>query len=376
MSKILIYSEAWGRGGIETFVRNVLPTLVEAGFEADIFSTWDWEEQDDVWLESLGVNRSAAFKGFRPGQVRRLVEGPRAFRRLLNTGGYDVVWVNAMNGMGFRFAREAERVGVPVRVVHSHNSDVGDGAKLLKRAAGNFGIALWGGSSTKNIACSADAGRYLFRGRPFDVVSNGVDVGRFRFSQAKRERAREELGVDDDVTLVGSIGRIDAQKNPLFQVEVFAEYRRMDAGSKYLMLGQPAMVDEVLERARQLGVDGALIVHEPVQDPSPYYSALDAFLMPSLHEGLAFVQIEAQCASLPVLCTDAMPEEADLTELSQRCSLNDPPVVWAERLRELVEAFRGKRCGFYADEVERAGFSSDACARKVIEVISGAQDGL
>ncbi|WP_165174035.1 glycosyltransferase [Adlercreutzia sp. ZJ242] len=376
MSKVLIYSEAWGKGGIETFVRNVLPSLVEAGFEVDIFSTWDWKEQDDAWLESLGGNRFTAFRGFRPGQVRRLVEGPRAFRRLLDASGYDVVWVNTMNGMGFRFAREAELAGVPVRVVHSHNSDVGDGAKLLKRAVGSIGIALWGGSSTRNVACSADAGRYLFRGRPFDVISNGVDVGRFRFSQAKRERARGELGVDDNTTLVGSIGRIDAQKNPLFQVEVFAEYGRMDAGSKYLMLGQPAMVDEVLERARQLGVDGDLIVRESVQDPSPYYSALDAFLMPSLHEGLGFAQVEAQCAALPVLCTDTMPEEADLTELSQHCSLDDSPVVWAERLWELVEAFRGKRCGFYADEVERAGFSSDACARKVIEVISGAQDGL
>lgn len=53
MAGVLFYSEAWGRGGIETFVRNVMPAVVGAGWEAEVFSTWDWGEGPDPALEGL-----------------------------------------------------------------------------------------------------------------------------------------------------------------------------------------------------------------------------------------------------------------------------------------------------------------------------------
>lgn len=369
MKRLLFYSEAWGKGGIETFILNAIPVLIENEYEVDIFSTWDWKEQNDAYLNDLGVKRSVVFHGYRPGQVRRLVEGPRGFYKQLSESAYDCVWINTMNGMGFQFAREAKRAGVPVRIVHSHNSDVGDGSRVIKRLLGNCGKVLWGSCSTKNIACSQQAGAYLFGKEPFEVLNNGIDIERFRYSDEKRLQARERLGIDSKVTLIGNIGRINSQKNPLFQVKVFSEYKKLDPTARYLMLGRGDMADEVRRFAQELGVSKDLIIHSAVADAAPYYCALDIFLMPSLFEGLPYASIEAQCSSTPVLSSKELSNEGNITNLAHVHSLKDPPSSWALMLRNIILDTKDRTDKSYADIVAESGFSVDKMSLSILKIL-------
>lgn len=373
-NKLLFYTEAWGRGGIETFVRNTIPGLREAGIHVDLCSTWDWGLGDDDLLREYDVRRFVHFPGRRPSQLRRLVEGPRSFREVLDGGTYDAVWINTMNGGGFLYAREAKRAGVPIRVVHSHNTDVGEGARQLKRLFGRAASSVLIHTATHLVACSREAGVYLFGEAPCTVVRNGIDADRFRFSPEGRHRVREELGIAPDAVLLGSIGRISPQKNPLFQVEVFAEYRRrFDQRAEYLMVGKPDMADEVRARARSLGVDDAVRVLGAVAGPAPYYSALDVMLVPSHYEGFGFALIEAQCAGLPVLSSDTLPPDADCTELSVHCGLGQSPLEWATTAHELIETFAGRRAADYAAQVANAGYSVEHCVDQVLQILGSAQ---
>lgn len=372
MAKVLFYSEAWGKGGIETFILNVSPLLVKDGCQVSIFSTWEWPNMDDSMLDEYGIQRFTVFHGYKPGQVKRIKRGVQAFGTLLDASSYDAVWINTMNGVGFLYAREAARAGVPIRVVHSHNSDVGDGAKALKRLVSRAASSLWRNYATANISCSKAAGEHLFGDESFTVINNGIDIEKFRYSDEKRNKVRRELGIPDDAVLLGNIGRIASQKNPLFQVKVFAEYKKNDSSAHYLFVGKPDMADAVRQYASELGVNESIIIHAPVSDTSPYYCALDAFLMPSLYEGLGFAEVEAQCASLPVLCTDTMPVEADITDLVRHGSLDDDAMVWAKQLHELVQLFSHKRKGTYADRVVAAGFSVKSCESAVLDILKGA----
>lgn len=375
MSRILFYSEAWGRGGIEAFIRNVSPGLIESGHSIDIMSTWEWGDIEDAALDTLSVRRISAFQGHRPNQIKRLCCGLNLFSEMLKREPYDAVWINTMNGMGFLYARSAHRHGVPIRVVHSHNSDVGEGMKALKRLVGAAGSLLFRKYSTFNVACSKAAGKYLFGAESFMLVPNGIDVDRFRYSEESRKKVRNYLGISDDEILIGNIGRINSQKNPLFQIRVFAEYRKLEPSARYLMLGRPDLRDEVELLALQLGVDKSLTIVPPVDDAAPYYSAMDALLMPSLYEGFGFVKLEAQCASLPVLCSDQMPMEADITDLVSCCSLNDSPTVWAHRLQESVRRCQGFRDPSYADKIANTDYSIEKCCEVVETILNTCSEG-
>ena len=52
-----------------------------------------------------------------------------------------------MNGMGFLYSEVAQKHGVPVRVVHSHNSAFGSGQAVVKAVMHSFGRAAFGGSA-------------------------------------------------------------------------------------------------------------------------------------------------------------------------------------------------------------------------------------
>ena len=65
--------------------------------------------------------------------------------------------------------------------------------------------------------------------------------------------------------------------------------------------------------------------------PRLMMGAMDAFVMPSLYEGLPLVGMEAQAAGLPLIISDVVTEEAIIVEpLVCRLSLSQPPSVWAE----------------------------------------------
>ena len=58
--------------------------------------------------------------------------------------------------------------------------------------------------------------------------------------------------------------------------------------------------------------------------------AMDVFVFPSLYEGLGLTLVEAQCAGLRCVVSDAVPSEAVLSPKTIMCSLGEGAARWAE----------------------------------------------
>jgi glycosyltransferase involved in cell wall biosynthesis len=367
--KVICYSEAWGQGGIETFLMNLFRRLQGRGFAFDVFSTWDWNDKLDSELSELGVGRWTSFTGHKPGQAERLIKGSAAYGELIDMVGCDVAYVNTMNGMGFLWSDVAKHRGVPVRVVHSHNSAFGLGKAAMKALAHGFGKNVLGGSATTRLAVSKDAGVYLFGSRPFEIVNNGIDTKRFTYDPAARAELRSALGIPEDALLFGSIGRIAEAKNPLFQIRVFSEILKAEPSARYLMVGEGDMRPQVEALVSELGLRDAVFMPGYLPDPTAAYSALDCFLMPSLYEGLAIVRIESQCAGCPILCSDALPPEAHVTDTEELISLSAGEAAWAKRA--LIMANEPRDRVSYAAQIVTAGFDADATAQHMAKILGG-----
>ena len=87
------------------------------------------------------------------------------------------------------------------------------------------------------------------------------------------------------------------------------------------------------------------------------YNAFDAFLLPSLYEGMPVVGIEAQCCGLPIFFSTNITEETTACELAHYISLDKKPQKWAEEIIEVVNLNMKKRRSFVT-EVKNAGFDS------------------
>lgn len=354
MTNILVYAEAWGVGGIETYLLGLFRELAPKGFSFTLITTWDWNCSYDDVLASLGVERRAVFNGYKPGQVRRLKDGLSAFKRLLDENSFDAVHINTMNGMGFAYAQVAASRGVPVCIVHSHNSDVGAGGRIVKRFVHSVARSVLSGAETSRLACSEEAGRYLFGRKPFTVVRNGFDTVRFAFDSAVRGACRSELGVPADALLLGNPSRLAPAKNPLFQLDVFSEVLRAEPSAYYLMQGDGEMREQVREHADSLGVAAHVIWFEPRADVAPLYNAMDVLLFPSLHEGQPLVPVEAQASGLPVLMSVNVSDETAVTDLTRSEGLDRPASLWGEEILAMAREPRNR--AIYADQIRKAGY--------------------
>lgn len=361
--RVLCYAEAWGQGGIETFLMELFRRCQGKGFAFTLYSCWDWNDSFDAELKELGIDRYTVFPGHKPGQAKRLLEGSAAFGKLIDEIKPDAAYVNTMNGMGFLYSEVAKRRGVPVRVVHSHNSAFGSGQAVAKTVMHGFGKAALGGSATARLACSSDAGHYLFGNRAFVMVNNGIDTDRFTFDPAARNEIRERFAIPKDAPLFGSVGRIAEAKNPLFQIRTFAEILRAEPDAWYLMVGDGDMKDQSAQLASELGIADRVVMPGYLPDPAPVYSALDCFLMPSLYEGLAIVCIEAQCTGCTIVCSNALPPEAHATDAQVLMPLSKKERAWAKKAIEMIHVSRA-RAG-YAARVREAGFDANDTAELV-----------
>lgn len=361
----IIYVESWSTGGIESFLKNLLRHFSSRDVRVTLFAVWGTFDRDANELDALGVRYFSVFGSEDPGIAKRTIEGPREFERVLKRHHFDVAHINTMNGMGLRYCAIARRLGVPQVIAHSHNSNVGEGMRALKIILHGLGRALYGGAPSVRLSCGEEAGRFLYGGRQFTVLKNGIDTNRFAFDEETRVCTRRRLGLKSDAILVGTIGRVVQQKNPLFCVRVFRELLASDSRARLLMVGSGDLDSDVNRLISDLRIDEFVIRIPATADVAEYYCALDAFLLPSRFEGVPFASIEAQCAGLPVLASAEVPREAAITDLYHWLPLTEPLEGWAERLSELLKGGRNVNRRSYASKVASAGYDALITAKSV-----------
>jgi len=131
------------------------------------------------------------------------------------------------------------------------------------------------------------------------VVPSAIDMG--GVPEARDGRLRKELGLGDEVRLVGTVGRIDFQKAPLDFVRMAAAVQRLRQGVAFVMVGDGPLEDAVREEAERLGVPINLTGFRA--DASRLASSFDVFVISSLYEGLGRALTEALASGRPVVAT-------------------------------------------------------------------------
>lgn len=146
---------------------------------------------------------------------------------------------------------------------------------------------------------------------PIEVISNGVDVHRFRpaASPAEKLAARQLLGWPVDRRLVLYVGRLASEK----RVDVLLGAIRQlpaDLDAHAVLVGKGD--DTFLALAEQMGLASRCTFHGPISDEllPLAYRAADIFAFPSEAELQGMVLLEAAASGLPIVAADryAIPE--------------------------------------------------------------------
>jgi glycosyltransferase involved in cell wall biosynthesis len=132
-----------------------------------------------------------------------------------------------------------------------------------------------------------------------EVVPSAVQLGDIpeEFDPA----ARALLGIPPETALVGTVGRIDTQKDPLGFVRMAAAIRVEHPDTSFVMIGDGPLAGEVRRLAADLDVEVTLTGAR--QDADRLVAGLDVFVITSLYEGLGRALTEALATARPVVAT-------------------------------------------------------------------------
>jgi glycosyltransferase involved in cell wall biosynthesis len=237
--------------------------------------------------------------------------------RLMQRECYDVVHTHTSTP-GVLGRTAAWIANVPVRFHSAHGWPVtefsGLKAKLLFTPLENLAARL----ATRVICVShaAIAQGARFHLAPTDkmvAVCNGIDPEPFLTpSPSASGRLRDELGRPADALIVGSCGRLAAQKDYPTLIRAMPFLKRLVDRPLFLALAGEGPDKHALQRLSQsLGLEDCVRFLGFREEVPEFLHGIDLFVSPSLWEGLSISIMEAMAAGKPIVTTN-IPPNAEL----------------------------------------------------------------
>jgi glycosyltransferase involved in cell wall biosynthesis len=314
-------------GGVETWLLHVLKAIDTKRFQFDFCTFGRHAGLFAPEVEKLGA------RVLRCPLSKNLWKFGTCFRRILRQGQYDVVHshVHFFSGAILRWA-QAERV--PVRIAHSHNSHDGKSRTASRRAYRSLMRRLLRDYATHGLAASRLAAEDVFldwRNDPrIAILHYGIDLQRFHGS-IDSDSSRKKIGLPPGARVIGHVGNFVPAKNHSFLLDLASQVKKRRPDIHFLLIGDGSLRASVEARALTMGLQG--IIHflgTRTDVPELLRSCVDAFVFPSLWEGLPIAVLEAQAAGLPcVISKDITGEVAVLPDQIDQLPLALGAEEWA-----------------------------------------------
>jgi glycosyltransferase involved in cell wall biosynthesis len=227
------------RGGVETYIDQLIREFPQ--YEI-ICSLPEMNIDGKIW--------------HRPSNRHHYIRYRLFWDRFFRENHFDVIYYNTCDIISLDMLRFAKRAGVPVRIIHSHNTgnqqDIGKNRGLFHRMSERINRKNLDCYATHLLACSEEAGRWMFGRRPFTVIRNGIDIEKYRYRTESRTAIREQYGFGENL-LVGVIGRLSAQKNPEYALRILEALFRMEPSARAFFAGDGPLLEEIKDKAKRAG---------------------------------------------------------------------------------------------------------------------------
>ncbi len=333
MKKVLLVTGSLNLGGLETVAMQIVRILKSKEYSFDFLVYGNQE---------YFYEREAIELGCRVLRIPRPQKKYFSYYRNLknviqNNGPYDIVHSHVYFNSSIVLC-VSKRVGVPLCIAHSHSRKRLGDDKLIKKMTYLIMRKMLNRYADIFIACSDEAGRYVFGERGFSrkgkVIVNPVDVKKYAFSMADREKIRASLGISQNQIVIGQVSRIVKGKNQKFLIDLFFRYQQ-EQDAVLLIVGDGELRQELEEYVHELHISEKVRFTGNRKDVPALLSAMDIFVMTSLHEGLGIVIIEALANGLCCLCEkQAIVEE--LTSMENCVSISGYHTdEWIIKIEEL-----------------------------------------
>jgi glycosyltransferase involved in cell wall biosynthesis len=191
--------------------------------------------------------------------------------------------------------------GVRIRLSTVHNA-LGDypvsvARRAVYRLADHLTLPL-----TSAVICVAHALGRDYPRRAL-VIPNGIELEHFDPAAVAAADVRQRWGLSAG-PVVGFVGRLTPQKDPLTFLRVVADIRRHLPDVNALVVGDGPLRGAVEAEIARLELRPSCRLTGMQAEVAPLLGAMDVFVLSSVSEGFPFVVLEAMAMERPVVATE------------------------------------------------------------------------
>lgn len=301
--RILHVFNAIRRAGTEMGVLKIAQGLAEERFDHRLCTMWGYDKE---FLELQGLKGKVSVAGYFDEQRHKLSRYHlRKLIRIMRQHRPHIVHTRNWGTVEAILAARLTGVPIVVHSEHGHNADttlsMSLRRRILRRCLYAMTDALFAVSQELRDFHAQAAWMSPDR---IHVIYNGVDSDRFAPCPELRLSVRARHGIPAAPFLVGYVGRIEAGKD---LPTLFAAVKALlDCGQDLhvVAVGQGFLLTKYLEEIRKdTALRDRVTFIGPSDEVPQLLNALDAFVLPSLGEGLSNTLLEAMASGLPVVAT-------------------------------------------------------------------------
>lgn len=135
------------------------------------------------------------------------------------------------------------------------------------------------------------------------IIENGIDFKKFEDSDKYREETRKKYNIKDNEIVIGVVGRLSEQKDPITTIKAFNEVYKENKNVKLMYVGSGNLENEVIKYAKENGLQNLVIITGWVNNTEKYIPAFDIAILPSRWEGFGLALIEYMACKKPIVAS-------------------------------------------------------------------------
>ena len=232
--------------------------------------------------------------------------------KLLKNGNFDIIHTHSSKaGFIARLAAKLNKIPVIIHTVHGFAFN--DFMNVYKK---NFFIyvekilARWTDVliTVSNLNKNKIVDLNIAKEENIKNIYSGIDLS--LFTDKRNSDFRKELNLGDDKILIGSVGRLSNQKDPITMINAFDIVSKKFPEAYLVLVGDGPLKDKIVDRIKKLKLKNRVHLTGNKSNPWDVYHSIDLFIMSSIYEGLGRSITEALSCGVPVVCTavEGVPE--------------------------------------------------------------------
>ena len=280
------------------------------GYPADVACGFQPDQEGDLYrlASDLGV-RTLVFPTLRNGpKVQADISVVRALASLVPLAGYTVL--HSHGWKGHMIAAALKRRAPYLKVLHQvHGWSWPAGGRDL-RSRVLIATTRWAARYTDifGLVTTQDIHKGIALGigcrAQYRIVRSGIDPYGFPSATPESRRAaRSLMGVPDTAEVVGTVGGLREQKNPLAFVRVAGQLRSRLRNLRAVWIGDGSLRTRVEREVDRLQLRDTVMFLGSRRDVPSLLPGFDVFLLTSRYEGMPRSVLEARAVGIPVVCT-------------------------------------------------------------------------